>query len=286
MQLGRTIAYYRRWRGLTQQEVADSVQVELKTEQNWEGDAALPAWNEAERVADTLGVTVGDLCSEIPAEVKPWVLQDRMFSEDHMYSFVQNYVNAGAAPQTAAALPYACRMHEGQFRRGCEKIPYIYHPLLMACHALALGFNEDEIIATALLHDVLEDCHKPDGSPLTVKDFPKEIGNDVRAAVQLVTKPDEDGKKKDPAWEPKYYAAIARNRLAVIVKILDRCNNISTMTTGFTRVRMMQYITNTEKYVLPLIDILKTTYRDTCYNQAFLLKYQMRSILESLKRVL
>lgn len=217
---------------------------------------------------------------------KPWVLKDRMFSEDHMYGFVENYVNAGAAPQTAAALPYARQMHEGQYRAGSGRIPYIYHPLMMACHALALGFNEDEIIAAALLHDVLEDCRKPDGSPVTAADLPDAVRDNVRAAVQLVTKPDTPQRKADPDWEKKYYEAISRNRLAVIVKVLDRCNNISTMTTGFSREKMIRYIAETEEYVLPLIDILKTTYRDTCYNQAFLLKYQMKSILEGLKRVL
>ena len=248
--------------------------------------------------AETAGMTAGSektvLADTVPEKTvpqgagsgRPWILRDRMFSEKHMYAFVENYTNGGDAPQSAAALPYARHMHMGQYRAGEGRIPYIYHPLMMACHALALGFNEDEIIAAALLHDVLEDCTRPDGSPVTAADLPDAVGDNVRAAVQLVTKPDVLHREADPDWEQKYYGRISLNRLAVIVKILDRCSNISTMTTGFSRGKMVRYITETEKYVLPLIDILKTTYRDTCYNQAFLLKYQMKSILEGLKRVL
>ena len=61
--------------------------------------------------------------------------------------------------ETPKALLFAERCHAGQRRKGPAKLPYIIHPLTMACHALALGLAEDELIATALLHDTCEDCH-------------------------------------------------------------------------------------------------------------------------------
>ena len=48
---------------------------------------------------------------------------------------------------------------EGKFREPMSaQIPYINHPFTMACHALAMGLEDDELIAALLLHDVVEDC--------------------------------------------------------------------------------------------------------------------------------
>lgn len=74
--------------------------------------------------------------------------------------------------ETPKALLFAERCHAGQRRKGPAKLPYIIHPLTMACHALSLGLAEDELIATALLHDTCEDCHL----------LPEELP--VNAAVQ------------------------------------------------------------------------------------------------------
>lgn len=38
--------------------------------------------------------------------------------------------------------------------------------------------------------------------------------------------------------------------------------------------------------LMPLVDIMKIRYEDTCYNAAFLIKYQMLSDIENLKRLL
>ena len=68
------------------------------------------------------------------------------------------------------------------------------------------------------------------------------------------------------------------------MKLLDRCNNISTMAIGFTKDKIVQYIEETEAYAFPLLDHVKDTWPEY-YNAAFLLKYHIKSILESLKRL-
>ena len=57
------------------------------------------------------------------------------------------------------------------------------------------------------------------------------------------------------------------------------------MASGFTKVRMAEYIDETEKYVLPLIENIKGEY-DEYYNAAFILKYQIKSITETIKHLL
>jgi len=65
-------------------------------------------------------------------------------------------------------------------------------------------------------------------------------------------------------------------------KFLDRCNNVSTMGCSFDKARRAKYIRETEEYVLPLTEILKN--RSLQYSDlAFLIRYQIISILETIK---
>lgn len=222
---------------------------------------------EYQRMADT---------SVVESKEVRWELSDRMFSEKNMYSFVKHAATEHNLSQTMVSLDEATRLHANQTRKGADNVPYIYHPLMIACHALSLGFVEDDLIATALLHDTIEDCN------VTADDLP--VGEAVKEAVELLTYRELAGKSKDESKQI-YYDGIKTNRLSVIVKVLDRCNNISTMTTGFPRERIPSYIDETEKYVMPLLDIMKYDY-EGCNDAAFILKYQMKAVLESLKRII
>ena len=170
--------------------------------------------------------------------------------------------------------------HEGQYRKPSffsdKKTPYIAHPLMMACHLHALGIREDAILASALLHDVLEDCD--------VKEEDLPVGKEVREAVALLTyRPDPNVKKE--TLKRAYYEGIGTNRIATIVKIIDRCNNISTIAGSFPERRLVSYINETESFVMPLLESARQTYPEFS-DALFVVKYHMRSILESLKGLL
>lgn len=280
VRIGKNLLYYRKRKGLSQGQVADLVGVSFQTVSAWEHDEYLPQLDKLANLAEILDTALAELCSTTPADSFSWELKDQMFSVDHMYAFIRSFAQGSGARQTAAALPYARKMHEGQFRKGNGKVPYIYHPLLMSCHALALQLHEDDLIAALLLHDVCEDCRNADGKRIQPEQLP--VGPVTRQAVRLVTKPEE----KHDGWEEEYYGAISENRIATIVKVLDRCNNISLMAGGFSRRKMAQYIAETETYIMPLLDVLKRHYEANCYNAAFLIKYQMLSDMENLKRLL
>lgn len=197
-------------------------------------------------------------------------LMDSMFSVEYMYKRVEDMAGELQLTETAAALPLMRCAHQGQVRKGKGRIPYIVHPLTMACHALATGITSDSLIAALLLHDVVEDTE------VTLEDL--QVSDRTKAAVALVTK---DGLKS----QKDYYADIATDSIATMVKLFDRCNNISTMTTGFDNAKIISYMAETEKYVFPLIDTVKEKYQ-TYYNQAFLLKYQMLAVMQSISTTL
>ncbi len=218
-----------------------------------------------------------DLTLNPKGDCSKWELHDRIFSEDNMYEFVVKTASEKNLTETLRALPIMKMYHKGQTRKGREHIPFINHPLLMASHALSLGFEEDNLITAILLHDVCEDCGiEPEELP---------FNEEIRKAVALVTFKRNPGENNREAHD-RYYSGISENRLATITKIIDRCNNISSMATAFDKKHILSYIEETEHYVLPLIAKLKTYFDGQYADRAFLIQYHMLSVIESEKHIL
>jgi len=277
--LGYRLAEARRNCGLTQAQVAEKLFLTTQSISSWECGNSVPDTEKVPEIAALYGVTTdwllsGKLPSEKILEVTSH-LSDRLFSETRMATYVGAYCNAKHLYQTRRALAFAKKKHSGQYRKighGDERIPYIYHPLLLTCHALALGLEDDDLLSACLLHDVCEDCAvKPEELP--VSDAAKE-------AVRLLTKP-ENFEKTDKD-ETAYYDGIAGNRIATMVKLLDRCNNIASMATSFSDEKMSEYIIETQKYIHPLMEKARDDYPQYA-NQLFLIRYHMNSVLEALR---
>ena len=134
--------------------------------------------------------------------------------------------------------------------------------------------EDDPLLAAALLHDVCEDCDKSIDK-LPIDDEAKEI-------VALLTK---DFPSDDLVAEKEYYAKIAQNPKALIVKLLDRCCNISEMSAGFSAERIAEYINETEEIFYPLMQRAKTDYPQY-NNQIFLINYHIRSVISTCKHLL
>ncbi len=208
--------------------------------------------------------------------IPPYTLSDRLFHEDQLYQFLEDFITSNHLEQSEKALPFAREMHKGQVRRGKDKVPFIYHPLLVSCHGIALGWQEDELIAAALLHDVSEDCD------VTYDELP--VSKNVQEAVRCLTR-SYVGAVRTPEEETAYYQRILDNRIATCVKLLDRCNNVSSMSSGFTMEGIRRYIDDTETWVFPLIAQAMERYPED-QDQFFAIHYHMRSVVDSTKREL
>ena len=267
---------------MTQQQLADELHVTVQAVSQWENNKTQPDSDKLLHLARILGITADDLLDETVEDGQFWELSDRVFSEKNMYSKMRTFAQAEGLKQVFKALPYMRDAHFGQTRypvRGSSvRVPYIIHPLLMACQAHALGIQDDTVLTVILLHDVCEDCG------ILPEDLP--FSEEVRTAVALLTKDEkrfsELGKEK--ALE-EYYRKIRTNKTAMIVKCIDRCNNISDMALCFSPEKMRRYILETEEYIIPILDYIKEHYME--YNSAvYLLKYQMRSMMETQKVML
>ena len=263
--------------GLTQSEVAEKLYVSAQAVSLWERDENAPDIMKLPELSELYKVTIDWLvCGREPEQVLLEItrhLSDRLFDEEKMYTYIKGYATAKGLYQTVRVLPYVREKHAGQVRKGEDKVPYVNHPLLMTCHALSLGLCEDDLLSTALLHDVCEDCGVP------VEELP--VNEETKEAVALLTKDFEALRESEEAVK-EYYRAISENRLAAIVKLLDRCNNVSGMATCFPDEKIANYILETEQYIYPLMDKAADLYPE-CQHEIFLIKYHMTSVVEAIR---
>ena len=193
-----------------------------------------------------------------------------------MFTFVKGRAQMLDMPQALAVMDLLRPAHGGQRRYSKYGFDtaYMVHPLTMACHALAMGLKNDDIIAACLAHDMSED------GGINPEDLP--AGARVREAVRLVSKNMCDHSKPD--WEDRYYRDIAENPLASLVKCLDRVNNLAGMADAFSRRRMVQYTAETDRHYPALLAAVRKVPE---WNDAWwLLRYQMTAMNETFKRLL
>ncbi|MBO4456539.1 MAG: bifunctional (p)ppGpp synthetase/guanosine-3',5'-bis(diphosphate) 3'-pyrophosphohydrolase [Butyrivibrio sp.] len=200
--------------------------------------------------------------------------KEAIYDWEHMRTFVKTSAKNFKLENTLKAIDYAIAAHEGQTRKKSD-VPYIYHPLNLACHALSMGIKDDAIIAACLLHDVVEDCERG------VDELP--VDDETKKIVELLTCEDTTDENRKEILDA-YYDAIEKNPKAALIKCMDRCNNLTTMSWGLRRERIFRMIRETEEYFPRLIKTIKCTVEYN--NAAWLLKYHIESMLDIYKRLL
>lgn len=271
MSIGSNIKTLRVERHLTQEQVADMMGVTFQAVSSWERDEYKPDTEKLIVLAELFDVSISNLTENRPDSVK---LREAVFNWEHMKTYVKATAKSLNLADTLKAVDFASSAHEGQTRKKSE-IPYIYHPLNLACHALSMNIEEDAVIAACLLHDVIEDCGKtPDELP---------VSDEVRELVVLLSHSKTTAENRDVVMQ-EYYAAISDNPKAALVKCIDRCNNITTMAAGLRRERIWRMVIETERYYPKLLSVVKSA--PEYNNAAWLLQYQIESMLEIYKKLM
>lgn len=192
-----------------------------------------------------------------------------------LYKFIENFAKRRRLRNTLIALPLAVKYHEGQKRDDGEA--YVMHPMRVCITLILLkpelAFREayprkseqwvwqkcDILLATALLHDVVEDdeLSKNGKELVTVHHLSREVLKNVR----ILSKPP---KTKRHFWSkgyrPKrYYRKISRSLISSMVKAADRKDNCKTFGV-FPEKRKKKYIIENYKYIYPLCGKVKKRY--------------------------
>jgi len=122
------------------------------------------------------------------------------------------------------AYVYAMKAHGQQKRASGD--PYFSHPLAVASILTGLKLD-DETIATALLHDTIED------TPATKEEIEKLFGTNIAALVDGLTKIERlnlQSKKTQQAENfRKLLIAISSDVRVLLVKLADRLHNMRTL---------------------------------------------------------
>jgi guanosine-3',5'-bis(diphosphate) 3'-pyrophosphohydrolase len=127
----------------------------------------------------------------------------------------------------AAALETAAGAHAGQVRNGSGGMPYIEHPKAVAERLAGAGYDDD-VVAAALLHDVVED------SDLTIGDLRKRFGDGIAGLVAALS----DDESIEPYRERKdehRRRVAAANGDALAIYGADKLSNVLTLGEALAR---------------------------------------------------
>ena len=270
MSIGNNIRTLREERNLTQEQIAERIGISFQAVSSWERDEYKPDTDKLIKLAEILDVSISAIVEE---KHNPFKTKETIYNWEHMKTYVKTTARNFKLSNTLKAVDFAVDAHAGQKRKR-SSTPYIYHPLNLACHALSMGILKDEIIAACLLHDVVEDCGK------TLEDLP--VNEETKILVQLLTHEKTTDENRATVMKA-YYDSIAANPAASLIKCIDRCNNLTTMSWGLSRDRIYRMIKETDEYYPRLLDAVKATTEFN--NAAWLLKYQIESMLDIYKRL-
>ena len=265
------IAQARKAAGLTQQEVADKLGVTFQAVSSWETGRFVPdTWNLIE-LAKLLDVSVSSLVEDRGGYT--FKTTKNIYDWKHMVTFIKATAKANKLYDTLKAVDFAVMAHEGQTKKK-STIPFVYHPLAMTCHLLAMDIRDDSILAASLLHDVIED------TKYTEDDLP--VGEETKKLVLLMTCPKDDEHR--PEILKAYFKGLKSDARAALLKCVDRCDNLTTMSWGLSRERIFRMISETDEHVIPLLKVIKA--EPEFNNAAWLLQYQIESMLDIYKRLM
>jgi (p)ppGpp synthase/HD superfamily hydrolase len=128
---------------------------------------------------------------------------------------------AERSPLVKGALEKARTAHAGQVRNGSGGMPYVEHPIAVAARLDEHGYDE-EVLAAALLHDVVED------SGTSLDEIRREFGEGVAGMVGALTDDEAlDSYRERKAEHRERVAAADGEALAIYAS--DKLTNVRTL---------------------------------------------------------
>lgn len=175
------------------------------------------------------------------------------------YEYLEYYAVEHELMNTAIALPLARGLHNGSHRKlsvtkdGVSyRLPYVVHCLLV-CRMLAdihvpiAKEEEDILLAAALCHDMIEDVHFAEHGKEMITKY--HLDPRIYDVVRQVSK------RRDftESEEREFFHGIESNRLALLVKLSDRGNNVEDLY-NMSAWKVHEYIGETRNFFLTMCD--------------------------------
>jgi len=146
--------------------------------------------------------------------------------------------------KSVEAMDFALQFHTGY--RKDKVTPEFQHQIYMGNFARVyetLLIYPEEVFTSIFLHDLIEDY---DVSP---QEITEKFGKLVSDTVYKLSKKYRKLKKDLDS----YFIDISECPIASVIKGIDRVHNIHTMVNVFTYEKEIEYVKETEKYILPTL---------------------------------
>jgi (p)ppGpp synthase/HD superfamily hydrolase len=148
-------------------------------------------------------------------------------------------------PKLEKAIEFASRAHRGHYRKGVSGLPYIVHPMDVLFKVRHLGgITDEDVLAAAVLHDVVEDT----GMPLS--EIETAFGNRVSCLVGQLTR--RFDKNEDLYSEMMLDDIRSMDSDAQVIKLCDRLDNLWEMERTLSKDRTHAYA----REALKMLDII------------------------------
>ena len=200
------------------------------------------------------------------------MVENYKYNVEKMYTYLRGYLVGAKLVESLRALQIMRQKHEGQKRK--NGVPYIVHPLSMACYAVALGIREDSVIATILLHDVVEDCN--------VELDSLKFSDTVKNGIKYMTVTKLNSEEDKVTTKHRYYAELLNSKEAVLCKAIDRYNNLTDMPFALSDEAIGKNVAETELLLMPVLKQAKEKWVELS-DILFVLRTNIRSINDILK---
>ena len=169
---------------------------------------------------------MGGICNLCPYTEPVAVVDTEQHHEslvEELLASIETYNSGVDRDLIRRAFAYAERQHRGQLRRSGED--FIHHPYGVARICAELHLDE-QTIAAALLHDVLEDTEAE------LDELRSEFGTEIAQLVEGVTKLTRTQFKSREQAEAENYrkmiVAMAHDVRVILIKLADRLHNMRT----------------------------------------------------------
>ena len=135
--------------------------------------------------------------------------------------------------KTQKALKFATEKHKGQVRLGGD--PFISHLIEVAAILYEHHYRDDNILAAAYLHDVLED------TDTTAEELEKEFGKEITEIVVALTIKRNLGETSMDKTKRMAMQLRKAPIEAKLIKLADRLHNVRTMYVVWPKWKIERY---------------------------------------------
>ncbi|MCF0142290.1 MAG: HD domain-containing protein [Parasporobacterium sp.] len=198
----------------------------------------------------------------ILAELDPEALafnKDEFWLIQREFEYLEYYALEHRLTNTVIALHLAVGLHDGTYRKSIVqrdgetyRLPYVIHCLwvtkMLADLSVPIPRGEEDImLAAALCHDMIEDIDFADGGKELYTRF--HLDPEVYETVKLVSKRYDFTDEEEKA----FFHGIESNKLALLVKLSDRCHNVEDLYNR-TSWKVHEYVGETRKFFIPMCE--------------------------------